>query len=187
MHGAVCATAAANAATLRELRVDAPAGMVGTRCAHLDEVLRAAPNLQLLQADVYEHARGAAALRSQPPFGALRVRRLDIDGDGAGGGASAADMVALAAGVAAQASVTVVRMHVAPLDAPGALDALVDAALTPRQLLSLQLSTCGLSPASAPRWRACWAATRCRSCTSMAGSCWMRLLRHCWPPRCAQT
>jgi hypothetical protein len=41
-------------------------------------------------------------------------------------------------------------LHTAPLDAPAALDAVVDAALAHGRLSSVTLDHCGLSPASAP-------------------------------------
>jgi hypothetical protein len=63
--------------------------------------------------------------------------------------ATAANVVALAAAAAAQASLTELQLRGAPLYVPGALDAVVDAALALR-VSSVQLSGCQLSPACAP-------------------------------------
>ncbi len=84
-------------------------------------------------------------LRNEPPFGPLRVRQLSVSAI-----VRTADAVlALAADLAAHASLTSVWLYNAPLDAPGALDAVVDAALA-RRLSSVWLSNCNLWPASAP-------------------------------------
>jgi hypothetical protein len=148
LHDALCAVGNGNAATLQELRLSAP-GHAHWRCRSIDtleHLLHAAPQLRTLEADVAcdNAADAQRVLRNEPPFGPLRVRQLSVNA------ASAADTVlALAADLAAHASLASVWLHEAPLDAPAALDAVVDAALA-RSLSSVRLSSCGLSPASAP-------------------------------------
>jgi hypothetical protein len=147
LHGSLCAVAAGNATTLQELRISAPAASPpqSRRTQHLEALLRAAPQLRTLEADVYcgNAAEARRVLRNAPPFGPLRVRQLSAHA------ATADAVLALAADLVAHASLTSVWLCDAPLDAPAALDAVVDAALA-RRLSSVQLTTCGLSPASAP-------------------------------------
>jgi hypothetical protein len=140
--------AAANAATLRELRFEQSSAP--QRCECLVEVLRAAPQLRLLETDVHcltlEEAQ--RVLRREPPFGALRMRRLGVNLTGNEDGAVAVLM--LAADLAAStATFTGLRLHSAPLHDQAALDAVVDAAL-PRSLLTVEFFHCGLSRSSAP-------------------------------------
>jgi hypothetical protein len=149
LFGALCAVAAANAATLQELRISAPAAAdwEGRSIRDLEAMLRAAPQLRTLEADVDcdNLADAQRVLRNEPPFGPLRVLQLAVSGY-----AAAADVViALAADLALHASLTSVWLYDAALDAPAALDAVVDAALA-RRLSSVKLSNCRLSPASAP-------------------------------------
>jgi hypothetical protein len=145
LQDSLCAIAAGNAATLLELRISAP---VDEECSiqHLEAFLRAAPQLRILEADVYCRTVAEAhhVLCNEPPFGPLRVLRFNMwrcnDADA---------IVALAADVAAHASLTSVVLYGASLDDPAALDAVVDAALA-RRLSSVRLTDCSLSPASAP-------------------------------------
>jgi hypothetical protein len=120
------------------------------RCSlqNLEALLRAAPQLRTLEAVVYcENAEEAhRVLRNAPPFGPLRVRQLLV---GAATTEATADAVlALAADLAAHASLASVWLSNAPLNDAAALDAVVDAALA-RSLTSVRLERCRLSPASA--------------------------------------
>jgi hypothetical protein len=150
MQAALCAVAAGNAATLQELRISAPAA------AHpqwrlvqdFEALLRAAPQLRVLEADVFCGDATVAhhVLRSEPPFEPLRVRQLFVNAHAA----TADDVLALAADLDAHSSLTRgVWLHTAPLNDAAALDAVVDAALACR-LTSVRLDSCRLSPASAP-------------------------------------
>jgi hypothetical protein len=148
LHGALFAVAAGNAATLQELSINA-LGVTFPQHRHvriLQALLRAVPQLRTLEADVHCFAADAyRALRNEPPFGPLRVRHLSVSAHGA----TADTVLALAADLAAHASLASVWLQAAPLDAPAALDAVVDAALA-RSLSSVRLNGCRLSPASAP-------------------------------------
>jgi hypothetical protein len=149
LHSALWATAVDNDATLQELHTSAPPAELQQlfKIEDLEALLRAAPQLRTLEADVHcvnaEEAK--RVLRNEPPFGPLHVRLLRVNA-----AAAAADTVlALATDLAAHAWLASVWLHIAPLDAPAALDAVVDAALACR-LPSVTLDQCGLSPASAP-------------------------------------
>jgi hypothetical protein len=145
LHGALCAVLAANAGTLRELRVDKPSGALGLRLTELEALLAAAPQLRVLHACA-ECRSGEEAhrlLRSEPPFAPLRLLEVSVYN------VPADTVLALAADVADCASLTGLRFNHVPLDSPGALEALVDAALESR-LCSVSLYDCGLTPAAAP-------------------------------------
>jgi hypothetical protein len=150
LHGALCAVAASNAATLRELRISAPAAAPPQRCRiqHLEALLLAAPQLRTLEADVHciNTAEARRVLRNEPPFRPLCVRQLSVS---AANAAAAAAVLALAPDLATHASLTSLWLYNAPLDAPDVLDAVVDAALA-RRLSSVRLSYCRLLPAPAP-------------------------------------
>jgi hypothetical protein len=147
---ALLGVATANAATLREARLCL--GALGElRCDQLEALLRTAPLLGTLQADVAcTAAEARRLLRNEPPFAALRVRRLAVSTFEAGGEvatlALAADMTTHAA---AHASLQELCLFDLPLNAAAALDTLVQAAITCR-LRRLDLLACRLSPASAP-------------------------------------
>jgi hypothetical protein len=79
----------------------------------------------------------------ETPFGPLRVRLLRVNACAA----TADAFLALAADLAAHASLTGAHLWNAPFHAPGALDAVVDAALE-QGLSSVQLNGCRLWPAS---------------------------------------
>jgi hypothetical protein len=149
LQDSLCAVATGNAATLQELRVSTP-GVSFTQCrsiGNLAALLLAAPQLRVLEADVDcdDAAEAHRVLRNELPFGPLRARHVSVRAT-----AATADIVlALAADVAEHASLASVRLYCAHLDAPAALDAVVDAALT-RSLSSVQLIDCHLSRASAP-------------------------------------
>jgi hypothetical protein len=147
LHDPLCAVAAANAATLQELRVSTPAGELPGRVREVEVLLRAAPQLRTLEADVdcETAAEAHRVLRNEPPFGPLCVRQFRISAYAA----TADEVLALAADLAAHAWLTGVSLSGAPLDAPAALDAVVDAALA-RRLSSVTLHSCGLAPASVP-------------------------------------
>jgi hypothetical protein len=148
MQAGVCAVAAANAATLQELRLTAPAdAFAEERCGIRDseELLRAAPQLRVLEADAFCVAAHAhQVLRNEPPFGPLRVQHLE-----AYHGENADAIIALAADMAAHEWLAGVSLHDVPLGAPDALDAVVDAALE-RRLSAVTFRFCEISPASAP-------------------------------------
>jgi hypothetical protein len=148
MHAALCAVAAANSATLQELRVRTNEKRLsdGLGVANLEALLRAAPQLQVLDADAFCFGVDEAhrLLRSEPPFEPLRVSRLGVDG------LQTADaVVALAADVAAHIWLTGLRLQHANLRTPAALDAVVDAVLA-RRLSAVELRWCLLSPTSVP-------------------------------------
>ncbi len=118
-------------------------------CAQLDALLRGAPLLRTLHAELRcAVAEARSLLRNEPPFEALRVRRLNVAAfaDEAATLALAADLTTHAA---AHASLEELYLPLAPLDAAAALDAVVDAALVCR-LRRLELFFCHFSPASAP-------------------------------------
>jgi hypothetical protein len=138
-----------NAVTLQELRISTPATTYPQRRSveDLEELLRAAPQLRTLAADVvcFDAADAQPVLRNEPPFGPVRVRHLTV-----GLHVATADAVlALAADLAAHASLTSVWLSDASLGSPAALDAVVDAALA-RRLSAVKLTSCSMPPASAP-------------------------------------
>jgi hypothetical protein len=143
--------AAANAGALRELHAhdESTSRPVGFTAARLEALLGAAPQLRVLATELFcdtaEMQATCRALCNEAPFAPLRVRHLfayllNVD---------AAGVVALAAEVAAHASLTGLALSQAPLHTPAALDAVVDAALA-RRMHTIALRECGLSPASAP-------------------------------------
>ncbi len=83
-------------------------------------------------------------LRNEAPFGPLRLRSLSVafqeDAD-------EASVVALAADLAAHASLICVKLYNAPLVTRAALEAVVDAALA-RQMTSLRFPMCHFAPAT---------------------------------------
>jgi hypothetical protein len=85
-----------------------------------------------------------ALLRSEPPFAALRMRRLSLELPFM---AAEAETLALAAALTEHESLAEMYLCSAPLHTPAALDAVVDAA---QRLTSVTLRLCGLGPASAP-------------------------------------
>jgi hypothetical protein len=82
MRAALPNVAAANSATLQELRLHADGFLTRFPATTVEALLRAAPHLQILEADVYlSHADEAhRLLRNEPPFGPLRVSRLCVGG-----------------------------------------------------------------------------------------------------------
>jgi hypothetical protein len=152
LHTALCAVAADNATTLQELRIASTPAAERPQCHSIEDdmmkaLLLAAPLLRTLEADVYcdFFAETHRMLRNEPPFGPLRVRHLCVNAEEA----TAESLLTLAADLAAHAWLTSFVMYGARVDAPAALDAVVDATLA-RRLSSVTLSNCLLSPASAP-------------------------------------
>ncbi len=112
----------------------------------VEAVLRAAPRLRLLAADVtcYAGAEVHPLLRNEGALAALRVRKLRIFNLGGEAG-----VLALAAELPTHTCLREVYMYGGPLGTLAALDAVVDAALALR-LASLTLFDCNVTPASAP-------------------------------------
>jgi hypothetical protein len=143
-HATLLEVAAANAGALRELHLR---NGLGLGPETIDALLCAAPLLDVFAGDLCCNGTNLPTacrmLRNEAPFGSLRLRRLQAYlHDEAG-------VLALAADVAAHASLRGLSLNEAPLRTAAALDAVVDAALA-RQLQTVTLDRCGLSPASAP-------------------------------------
>jgi hypothetical protein len=126
--------AAANAATLLDVRVHRGDGWPFHGCHIVEAILTAAPNVRLFEAEVVCSLGMTDArrmLRGAPPFQPLRLRRVHVSphmSDGAD-----ATWWALIESLAGHASLKDVELLGTPLDtAPGFLDALVDAALACR-------------------------------------------------------
>jgi hypothetical protein len=128
---------AANAGALRELRVCHGDTRAGLSLSVVGALLRAAPRLRALHADLdCDAAEAHLALRNEDVFGPLRVRQLRVRDAPTPDAAGAT----LSRDVAAHASLRALCLQgahgwlAAPgwLTVPGALDALVDAALAVR-------------------------------------------------------
>jgi hypothetical protein len=149
---ALLAVVTANAGALRELHIGAPTydeQNLDMEMESLKRLLQAAPQLAACEAAYWldvDVADARRMLRNEPPFQPLRVRALTLDCRVV---ADEASVLALAADLAAHASLQRVELREAPLNNLVALDAVVDAALA-RQFGSLQFSFCQLSPASVP-------------------------------------
>jgi hypothetical protein len=143
---------AANGGALRELRVcqddDSDSARPGLPLWAVRDLLRAAPGLRVMHADLdCDGAQAHLALRNEDVFGPLRVRQLrvrDTDDRPFGHDSGAT----LCRDVAAHASLRALCLHGVHrwLHYPGALNALVDAALALR-LPALSLLDCDLPPA----------------------------------------
>jgi hypothetical protein len=150
--GALLAAVQANGGTLRELCIGVRLYTAQTLDAgHVKWMLQAAPQLTACHAEVLS-VRNVLAdvrrmLRNEPPFQPVRLRALCVvfERDGA----DEASALALGADLAAHASLKCVVLHNGALDTPVALDAVVDAALA-REMTSLELWSCRVSPASVP-------------------------------------
>jgi hypothetical protein len=149
MPGALLAVATENAATLREARLCLGAMRREFLCEQLAALLRAAPLLRTLHADVSCDGAEARLLRNEPPFEALRVRRLVVSCYSCDDAATLALAADLTTHATAHATLEEVRFQLARLHAAAALDAVMEAALTCR-LRRVDLVLCHLSPASAP-------------------------------------
>jgi hypothetical protein len=142
----IYAVAAENAGALVELRLAvAPLARL-SNAVHLEQVLRAAPLLRVLDANLAcsVAAEACRLLRNEAPFGPLRAHCLFMAGL-----ADAAAVRSVAEGALSHAWLTGLFAMLAPLNEPATLDAVVDMALH-RRLTLLILHQCGLSPASAP-------------------------------------
>jgi hypothetical protein len=149
-HTALLAVVTANAGALRELdagdcRYDNGHLFVQTE---LEALLRAAPHLQALLADMYTaHPEGAhSVLRNEGVFGPLRLGQLVLF---FASDMSEAAVIELAQGVSGHTSLMQLELCNAVFEGVAALDAVVDAALACR-LCAVWFDCCGLSPASAP-------------------------------------
>jgi hypothetical protein len=152
---ALIAVAEANSGALTTLTVhDGVLGRAGCQlfaCVSDDVIsalLLAAPRLRALHADVTVSPSVAArVLRNEAPlFAPVRARHLHCTRLH---GCEPGVVIALAADVAAHAPLASLCLSNAPLDAPAALDAVIDAVQAAR-LHAVYLDGCGLSPASAP-------------------------------------
>jgi hypothetical protein len=155
---ALLAVVAANSGELRELcagvheQFQPPATTLYS--ARVEQLLLAAPLLRSFVANIVcvEELHGEnnvdarRLLRNEPPFQALRVRSLRVD---FGPQPDEASLLALAADVAAHASLAHLELLRAPCDSPAALEAVVDAARACR-LVQLSLILCRLTPVCAP-------------------------------------
>jgi hypothetical protein len=138
---------AANAGALTELRYQF-LGLAFSK-EDVEALLGAAPLLrECHMSAIYADAPDARRmLRNEPPFGPLRLHKLDVQPPWTGG---EADMVAFAADLTASAlSLSQLMLSSAPLGGRATLDAVVDAALA-RQLTHLLLDFVRLSAASVP-------------------------------------
>jgi hypothetical protein len=115
----------------------------------LEGLLDALPRLAVCEVDVECHDLMLAhrLLRNEPPFAPLQLHTFEFDGVDAD--PDEADVLALAADIASHAHVRWLDLSYVPLGTAAALDALVEAALA-RQLTSVTLQLCDLSPVSAP-------------------------------------
>jgi hypothetical protein len=144
----------ANAGALRELCAGVcEYGLLQTLDAdRVERLSLAAPQLTACHADVLGASSAANArrmLRNEPPFQPLRLRVLRVHFDEGVADENEASVVALAADLAAHASLQRVELVSAPINTLTALDAVVDAALA-LQIVSLRFITCRMLPASAP-------------------------------------
>jgi hypothetical protein len=171
---ALLAVVTANAGALRELRVYSPhtialyGGMIGP--GGLAALLRAAPQLQLLAADVQclfledeadeddeddeddEEDCTGQMLRNEGVFAPLRLRRVLActvrESEDHDWPVDAHVVAAFAADLAAHASLQELQLEAFPLDAAG-LDAVVSVALA-RRLSGVTFAQCALSAECAP-------------------------------------
>ena len=138
---ALLAVVAANPETLRLLRLED--GNCSWFFNEVETLLRVAPR-QCVVEDMSVHPAAGHLLRTNSLFQALRLRKLRVDGRNM----HVTESGALAANLAAHASLRELALHSAPLDTFAALDAVVDAALTLR-LTKLVLKDCRVGPESA--------------------------------------
>jgi hypothetical protein len=150
MHDSLLAVATSNAGALTELRACHGVHRAFSYAA-TEALLRAAPLLRALDANVFCHARERlfSMLRNEAPFGPLHVRRLYTSCRRLALAVRGAAVMALAAATAAHESLSALRLVDAPLGTPAVVDAVVDAVLL-RRMHFLDLDHCGLTPASVP-------------------------------------
>jgi hypothetical protein len=155
-HEALLAVATANANALRELRVCHgvrlnvnvdPVIVSAVPLGHVEALLRAGPQLRVLEADVVCGSLVDVHCMLHPDEGLLSPLR--VHGLRAGlFGAAEADFLALAADIASHAWLQELCVT-ARLRTQAALDAVVDGALA-RRLTAVSFAGCGLTPAAAP-------------------------------------
>jgi hypothetical protein len=147
-HEAMLAVFTANASSLRELD--------SHKClfhgfllhpAHIETLLRAAPRMHIMVADMYGVAfpEVLSCLRNEGVFAPLQLRRLEIDAEGE----DDADVIEVAQSMSSHAFLEEFCIFDAVFEDVAALDALVDAALARRMRLA-QFEQCRLSPVSVP-------------------------------------
>lgn len=143
---ALRAAAADNAATLEELRLHESAFSVNFD--QVSALLRACPNLRVLEVDLRSDNVAAARrmLRTEPPFGPLRVRDLNLGCFEDDAGNALAEFLF---DVSRHASLISLSLFRTPLGSVFAMNALVDTA-TGLNLRDLSLDDCGLVPACLP-------------------------------------
>jgi hypothetical protein len=150
---ALLSVVSANGGALRELCVGVREyGMPQTLNAdRVERLLQAAPQLTACHADVPCRSSVAVArrmLRNEPPFQPLRLRALGIDFQGEADADDASAVLALAADMAAHASLKRVCLCETSMLSLAALNAVLDAARA-CQLVSLTFWDFRVSPASA--------------------------------------
>jgi hypothetical protein len=147
---ALLAVVAANASALIELRV-CNGAFRELPYNTAEALLRAAPRLRVLDADVWCNADQEAVrlLRREPPFGPLRVHELYANCAGLAPAEHETAVTEMAAGIAVHDTLSSLRLHDAPLHVLAGLDAVVDAVLL-RRMCSVEVLGCSLLPASAP-------------------------------------
>ena len=138
---------AANADSLRELSCSYEYNLLFTGFA--EELSLAAPQLQQFRADTIASVADASRmLRNEPPFGALRLRRLDVR-HVTTDAMDEAIVFELAAAISGHASLHELHISGLPLGTPAALDA-VAAGTVACRLHDLRFIECCLSPVSVP-------------------------------------
>ena len=135
---------AANAATLTELRLDTGRFWPSD---NIRPLLEAAPALQILETSVVTTDRNIAhaTLRNEPPFQALRLRRLWM----LFGSDAIADVVGFSSDLRCHASLEKLILYDAALDSAAAMGAVVDACIA-MGLRALSLIGCRIIPAILP-------------------------------------
>ena len=150
---------AANASSLRELRVGISTvfyeeGADLPTLQSLQALMRAAPQLQSLEAVVFCSWMGAhCLLRADPPYAVVRLLELrvlcSLEADIFAGLDRVGPFAALLADPALQPTLTSVGLSMADTREPGLMNALVDAMLSRQRVRELSLFTCP-PPAPAP-------------------------------------
>ena len=138
---------AANAGSMRELSCCFDSAVL--RAGPVEALSLAAPQLQLLHADTKASVADAIRmLRNEPPFGALRLRRLEVR-HATMDAMDETIVLELAAALSIHASLRDLDIVGLPLDTPAVLDAVASAVVACR-LHDLLLMECRLSPVSVP-------------------------------------
>jgi hypothetical protein len=148
-YDALLAVVTANASALRELLASGDfLAVEGDHMyrGHLEALLRAAPHLQVLDADLHGFLPYVlACLRNEGIFAPLRLRRLTVNAEYE----AAVAVIELARGLGGHTSLTRLVLDDAAFEDVAAMDAVVDAALAQR-LHIVHFRDCNFSPASAP-------------------------------------